>query len=528
MLTLLPVFMLLLSAIVIQLVGRISHRPGSTWWLATVLGAIAWLLMIALGFLKPAEVQFQNWLPSASLNTQVVLGINKDNWVFGFLLLTTIEVMILYNARYLDSAKYLNKLSGLMVIGAFGLIAILSRSPLAFIIAWTLIDLAEFGVLTAVIGETENYQTKIYSVFVRTGGIIFLVMAISRSAASIVFMEGTSPLLRWLLLLTVVSRMGILPINPPISRDVSLQRDLVTVLRLIPLLTAFSFITVIPAAALPDNLRDILVLIFTIGALFGAVSWIFSTDELAARPYWFFSLGCLGIISYLTGTAESLEGLAVLAAVAGTGVFLYHPRFRKIYPFIPVLLVGMFGFPFTPTNAVMQLFVQQVLLLNQIFWSLSLGLLIAGVVKHATVNTLTSAVEVPWVRLMHTIGMYFLALSPWMIVAVFFTSHNYVQKWWVSLLILGLTACLGLVAVMVKSRNWGSDQRFSKIHRIASKLLKFFDSLLRFRWLGRIFAFLGKLLERFVFLIVSVLEGDGGILWSFLFLVLLFSLLFTG
>ena len=115
-----------------------------------------------------------------------------------------------------------------------------------------------------------------------------------------------------------------------------------------------------------------------------------------------------------------------------------------------------------------------------------------------------------------------------MIVAVFFTSHNYVQKWWVSLLILGLTACLGLVAVMVKSRNWGSDQRFSKIHRIASKLLKVFDSLLRFRWLGRIFAFLGKLLERFVFLIVSVLEGDGGILWSFLFLVLLFSLLFTG
>ncbi len=56
MLSLLPVFLLLLSAIVIQVVGRVTKRAGSTWWLATIFSSITWLSLILVGLLDPPEL----------------------------------------------------------------------------------------------------------------------------------------------------------------------------------------------------------------------------------------------------------------------------------------------------------------------------------------------------------------------------------------------------------------------------------------------------------------------------------------
>lgn len=527
MLTFLPIVLLLVSSVVIQVVGRITRRPGSTWWLAAILGAISWLSVILVGLLDPAEVVFQNWLPSPSPSSSIVLRVTPENWVFGFLLITMLQASIFHNARHLESQSYLNKLTGLMVFTAFGLLAVFSRSSLAFILSWTLIDLAEFGVLSVVVGVSENHRTKITSVIFRAIGIILLVLALSLSPEKGVLQESTTPMIAWLLLVIAVSRMGILPLNSPFTRELNLSRDLVTILKVLPVITAFAFLSTMPSAAYPTKTTGLLLFLFTVGALFGAVSWYFSRDELGGRSYWLFALGSLGMISYLAGATQSVIGLAVAAVVSGSGIFLYFPRFTKWFPYLPLLLLAALTIPFTPTSSITLLFNKSGGFVNQLWWVISYTLLLAGVVKHALVATGDRIDDVPWVRLFHGISLYFLAFSPWIIVGVVFAAVKPTEKWWISIVILGLTLSLVVGRFFLGKGKRLLNHRYAQVSQIGRRAITIMDGFFKLNWLGKLITSLGVLFEKIVGLLTRVLEGDGGILWSFLFLVLMVSLLFS-
>ncbi|HRS74664.1 MAG TPA: hypothetical protein P5282_06965, partial [Anaerolineaceae bacterium] len=60
-----------------------------------------------------------------------------------------------------------------------------------------------------------------------------------------------------------------------------------------------------------------------------------------------------------------------------------------------------------------------------------------------------------------------------------------------------------------------------------NKILKIVDQIFSLTWLMKLFTAIGSILSSAVNIFVRVLEGDGGVLWSFLFLVLLVSLMIT-
>ncbi|HPD63405.1 MAG TPA: hypothetical protein PLP77_08415, partial [Anaerolineaceae bacterium] len=60
-----------------------------------------------------------------------------------------------------------------------------------------------------------------------------------------------------------------------------------------------------------------------------------------------------------------------------------------------------------------------------------------------------------------------------------------------------------------------------------NKILKIVDQIFSLTWLMKLFTAFGSILSSAVNIFVRVLEGDGGVLWSFLFLVLLVSLMIT-
>ena len=528
MLSLLPAFILLLSAIVIQVVGRVTKRAGSTWWLATIFSSITWLSLILVGLLDPQELVINDWLPAPYPFTTLIFEFTEQTWIFGFLLVTMLLAVILYNARHLESPYYLNKITGSMVITAFGLLAVLSRSNLAFVLTWSLIDLAEFGVLAAVIGNVKNHQSKITSVLFRAIGIILLVLFISITPDQGLLPEESSTFTGWLLVLIVLFRMGILPLmNLPYAEDSRIHRGLVTILQLLPVITVFSFITTLSGPVLPIKTINTLMVIFSIAILYGSISWFFSREELTGRPYWILTVGCLGVVSYLIGKVDALTGLAVVAVVVGSGLFLYTPRFRKVYPYIPLLLVGMLTFPFTPTVTLTRLFAIDRISIHQVLWILSYAILLAGVIKHALAKDQNPDLGEPWIRLFHSITLYFIAMSPWVILSVSYPGLNSPATWWVTLSILGVSTMMVTLHLLISKKIWNPLNRFSRFANIGNTTLHILDELFKFTWLSRLIASLGYIFEKLAYLLIRVQEGDGGILWSFLFLVLLFSLLLT-
>lgn len=526
MLTLLPVALLLLSAVVIRVLGWVSSRPGSTWFLSTILGFITWLSMILVGILQPATLRITDWLPEPYPFAIISFQVTRDSWVFGFLLVSTLLAIIFYNAQHLDSPKILNKISGAIVLTAFGLLATFSSTPLAFVLSWSLLDLAEFVVLTLTSANTEKQRSTFIAVVVRELGVVFLVLLMSVAPESVLTSEQSSQLTSWFVLLIILLRMGILPLRYTDSADIRFRRVFTTLLRTLPFISVLSFMTNVSNFELPVNTINLLLVFFSIAALYGAISWYFAKDELNGRPFWFLTLGSLSIIAFLVNGLGALSGLAIVTVVAGTGIFLNSPRLQKAYVYLPVLMAGLLALPFTPTITLNHLFAASALSLHQLFGIPAYALLLAGVIKQAARKNDAIELVEPWMRLFHNISLYFIAVIPWIILAVLSGVFDSQINWWVSLLIIVLAAMFTSLHFWFIRRSMPVNHRFSKIIPVVVKISQVFDQILRLNWLSKIISSIGFIFSRITNLLIIVQEGDGGILWSFLFLVLLLSLLF--
>jgi len=525
MLSLLPIALLLLSATALQVVGRVTRRAGGTWLLAAVFGFITWLSVILVGILLPPAVIIDNWLPPPYQFTSLTFQLTRETWVLGFLLVSQLLAVIYFNSRYLETPNFLNKITDSMVLTAFGLLAVLSRSPLAFVLTWSLLDLAEIGVLTATRGYASENRSPLNAVLLRALGIILLVLFITISPHQDLQSAEMKPLMVWLLFIIVLLRLEFLPILQDQTVEHQLRRGFQTLLRTLPLISAFAFMNIIPGFALPDKSLQWALVALTIAAIYGSLLWFFSQDELTARPYWFFAIGSLGMIAFLTNRVEALAGLAVVAVSTGTGIFLFSPRVQKRFAFLPFLLAGLLALPFTPTAALSLLFDPGAVRYYQVLAVPAYALLLAGVFKHGFRKDDEPGPEEPWIGLFHNISLYFIALAPWIIVGAMWEMVNLRVIWWLSLSIFLLTAILSALYFLLKKRPLNLKIPLQKTLAGIVRGFRIIDQIFRLTWLAKLLSSLGFVVRKAANLLMRVLEGDGGVLWSFLFLVLLISLL---
>lgn len=530
MLSLVPVFLLIIAAIFMQVFGIIKMRAGTTWLIAAVLTFAAWLTMLPIGLLLPPEVAIRNWLPTLIQTHTLIFSYTPLTWVFGFLILTLLVAVVFSEAKHLESPGYVQKLSGSIILTAFGLLAILSRSVLSFILAWALIDLVEFGLIAILIGRPKSHSSATTAVLFRAVGILLLIVftAIVPSEISTGLPDSISKQQWWLLIVLTLFRTGTLPLYQPYIDTPAYQRGIVTLLRIMPLVTVFAFITFISPFSLPEMPGGALIFLLDLALLYGAVSWFSKENEIKGRPYWLFSMAGFGLLSFLTSRVAALSGIALVLVIGGSGLFLYIPRLsKKINAFIVVLLLSLLMLPFSPSAPFAQLFTAGISVFHKIIWFLSYAFLIAGVVKHALRRVDHSELLEPWMTLFHSIALYFVAVAPWLMVAVFFRAQAESITWWPWIITLLITSVFLFLFFFFSHRISYYQGRFKpKLERLRD-LEHLMSPLFKFTWLSRFLDWLGFGIEKTVNLLTKVLEGDGGVLWSFLFIVLLLSLLLT-
>lgn len=529
MLSFLPVFILLSASLAIQVFGRLKMRAGTTWLLAAIVVFATWISMLPIGFLLPQPVVMKQWLPQPFAFTPVTFEYSAETWVFGFLLTSLLVAVIFSEAKHLDSPGYINKITGSMLLSVFGLLAIMARSELAFVLTWSLIDLVEFGALVVLIGKPTSHQTATTSVLFRVVGILLLIIFIALNPATGAPPASAelSPFLWWMMIFMVLFRMGVVPMYLHYSEEPGFQHGLVMILRILPLLSAFSFITFISGFGVPPIHKGFLFVVLTFALLYGSISWFSSSNELKGSPYWIFTMIVFGLIVLLTGKVNALTGLAVVLVAGGSGLFLYSPRLRKFPPFIIILLLSILTIPFTPSMFLSQIFIGEKLAFQQVMWLLGYSFLLAGMIKHSLHRVDQPETREPWMLLFQNIALYFIALSPWIIVGVNFSQKNTLVNWWPSVIIVVTVVLINAVLKILTRRISSLRARYSKIIEILENSLHMVGSFLKLTWLSRLLASIVFIIEKVVHLFNRVLEGDGGILWSFLFLVLLLSLLFT-
>lgn len=529
MLGLVPVFLLISSVVLIWIMAFLKQRPGSIWLVAAIMVSITWVSMILVGALKPQPILINRWLPQPLDFTGLVLYYSPYNWGFGFLLVSLLSAVVFSEAKYLNTPDYVRKISSSILLTAFAVLAVMSRSLLTFVLSWAVIDLIEFGVLAVLMGQPRTMVTSVTSILFRLVGLFLLILVIAITptemlASDIIEIEAT-PALWGLIVLLVLFRTGTLPLFQPYVSAPAYQRGVVTILRTVPLLTTFAFIHYIIDAGGIAYPHLFWLVLTAIAMLWGGFSWFSAADELHGRPYFLFTLSVFGVAVLMSGRIEALPGLAVMLVIGGAGLFLYSPRLKKLNLFLVVLIAGMLAFPFTPTASLAQLFDGPEPLVVKGFWVLALAFLVAGMIRHSLTRVKFTDQAEPWMLLFHQAALYLIAFSPWVIVVFQWRSLSQSMRWWPG---ISLVAFSGLI--MVAFLQLLSRMRFMRIeHRDIEKSLGMvtimLGNLFKFNWLSRVSSSIGFVLSKIVNLLARVMEGDGGILWSFLFIVLLLSLL---
>lgn len=486
--------------------------------------------MILIRIFMPSGWQIAGWLPGMSTLDSIVFQFSNDTWVPGFLLISLMVAVIFYEARFLGSGNYLNILTGTMAISAFGLMSILSASGLTFLLTWVMIDIAEFAVLTIILKEEAKHQIAVTSFFTRTIGIFLLILVLVLQSRDNLFPSGneTASIYGILIILVAILRMGIIPIHIPYSEDPKIRRGIGSILRFTPILSVFSFLFVFGPQEYSRSQNIWLVIILTIAAVFGAISWYLAENKLVGRPYWIFTLGCLALLGYIRSSTGLIIGLAAMMLAGGTVLYLPSPQTRKTNMFIPLLVAGMLCLPYTPTAMLPGGFWGERFEFSSIFIIICLSLLIGGWIIHSFRQDEETEHQESWVWLFQTLALIVLATAPWIAEIFFLEKVSDIHYWWYTILLIAVTGSILAVHFYRKRESNRISTIYLLIKRGIDPVLLYADRFFRFEWVIQIVKGFGNLVSVSMNLMVRVLEGDGGILWSFLFLVLLASLLITG
>lgn len=527
MLLFLPVFLTLLFTIVIQFLGRSRIPLGTRWLMLTAMAVLLWGATMAMYIKLPLTQTVAHWLPSIDALEPISFTLDRTSWTLSMALVSMLVGIIFTDTGRLGAKESLFESTQLLLLTVLGLLAVLANSSLTFILAWTLIDLVEIIVLVR-IHPNDELPVQTIAVFgSRFAGtvLVLLAMVLGYQNGSAMILSQASGTSLTLLVFGAALRLGIVPLHLPYTMDVNLRRSLGSALRLVPPLAAFVFIARLPIISAVGGWLAVVLVFAVLGTLFGSIRWFFSKNELSGRPYWLMAFSSLALIGLLNGKPEVAGYLGLIMTVLGCWNFLQSIEFHWLKFLTPVAVLAIIGLPFTPGATLLIALTQGAA--NTVFFFVWIGLafLSAGLVKFSVLQAQEHQTVESWQRLFYIIGMVFFLLVPWMIEAWYISE-------WVTFagLFSGLATAILLGIVLVLSYNKKLKTLildrvprpyFDLTEKIGSILQKFFQ----FDWFYRFIGFFVTLLERMLNSINAILEGEGGILWALVFLVLLVSLI---
>jgi hypothetical protein len=516
MLILLPIILLVLTALTLVIL-RLARPNFKYSWLIAAGGAILALAAVFLWQLRlPQFLTLPAWQLQEFFSYSPTWLADKISWPYALALTALALANVLTSVARLD----INPVTwaGTFMLTALGLLAVLAENPLALVLAWMALDLTEFvTMLLSVEGESQS-EGVVIAFAARLAGIGLVVWAsiASIAAGAPLNFVVTPTRVGLVLLLAAGLRLGVLPLHLPYAQERTLRRGFGTSLRLVSAASSLALLARIPRAAVSDALAPYLLALTVLAALYAGWMWLRASDELTGRPFWLLGMAALAVAATLRGSPTGSIAWGIALLLGGGHLFLNSARQRSLIWLAALALLSLAALPYTLTASGW---------LNPAaaplwFWLPFLpaqSLLLAGFLRHSLSMGETSLEsQPPWIKVIYPLGLIAPPLVQILLGLWGWNGARQIGVWWAGLAASGLAALLAWLAVKVLAKRAapGGGSRWVDIFRL--------DWLYRAAW--GLYRFLGRLSR----LLTSTLEGDGGVLWSLVILVLLLSLITLG
>lgn len=527
---LIPVIILIVFSLGIIILQAIRPRIGISLLLAVIGSSLAWFAVLILHWQIPLSIHFPAWLPGVGWGGQLFFDLDTISWPYIFGLISLDVAVILTASARLRPGFNPRVWAVILAITGLAIVACVANSPIAIVLAWTVVDIMELIVLLATVEKPEFNWQIILAFGVRVTGtfVVIWAMIASRSQGEVLSLSTLSTKLSLYFLLAVGLRLGVFPLHLPYNREKLLRRGLGTIIRLVSPVCSLVVLNRLPSVALPFQWVSILIFFSVATALYGALLWVNSEDELSGRPYLLLTLASFAIASTIREQQQASAAWGTALIFVGGLLPLYSARSKSILV-IPLLgILGLSGLPFTPAAGGWSGLISAHFGFVDTLFILAHLLLLEGYLRHVFLSGESFKYLEKWVHFVYPLGLSVLISSHWIVGVLGGNNLLTAGVWWAGIISSSLAVGLWMLIVRVIRPRLLAQEGVSRFLNVGRIIINALERFFQFNWLFQIFGFVFHLIQRLVLVISNILEGQGGILWTCLLLVLLFSILNQG
>jgi len=516
MLALITILILILASLTIGVLLVVNPKRSFTWVIATGGTLLAWILVMLWQLNLPDSVTLTNWQPTSLFPDSPFLSIDGISWVYGISLITLCFGVIL-TAPVRTTAVSPLAMTGVMLLTALGLVAVMAGNPLTLLIAWAAIDLTELVVILRSFSRPQQSESAVVAFSARLAGIAVVMWAsiLGAASGSMLTFQSITENVAILLLIGVGLRLGVLPLHLPYRQEPAYRRGFGTILRMVSAASSLVLLARIPQTNISGNIELILFATTAVTAIYGAWKWARSSNPLSGRPYWMIGMGALAIASDLRGNPTGSAAWGSALVLAGGSLFIASHETKWLKWLMVGTAFGISSLPFSLTSTVW------VSNINAHWWHLLLFLpaqilLITGFVRFALAprDPLKSA-QPQGAQSVYPIAFVLMAFIIFLLGLWGWNGASQLGAWITGIItailasgvLIGLSRLQTLVPTATVALPTGTIT-----NRIGNIIQNTTWSIYR-------------LLRQVSFILSQMLEGDGGILWALLLLVLFASLI---
>ena len=524
-----------MAALAIIILDRVRPKFGTSWLIASATSIIVWLFIFIMRLRPPTTFDVLTWSQDElNLLGHFSLLLDYESWPYVLALITITLAVILTDAARTRYDTTPRSWSASLSIAALGLLALQSGTSLTLMVTWVVVDLLELLYLLRLKDAHRFYSQIIGSYGVRTASIMMLFFATSQGWQAVGNFDLTQipQNAGFYFLLAAGLRLGVFPFNLQLLQEPALRRGAGNIIRLAPVAASLSLLARLPSNIIPDyliNWTPVFLGILSITGLYAAGRWLSASEEIEGRPFWIIAWAGLATASVLNGAPNASIAWGIALLLPGSLLFLYSPRVQRMNFLLFFGLYGLVGLPFTPVASGWVGLVANGVSFWTFLFILTHTMMVLGYLARVLQPGGEAGALESWARLVFPLGLIILIQAIATLGLIGWPGSFTLGIWWLSLVsnLLTVTAIILIHRLGISPPHLHIPAK-SKLGKVIIKLSPRLQPLFSLEWLHQFTRQIYQLISNILQVFSTILEGEGGILWAILLLVLLITILIGG
>jgi len=521
--TLIIFILCLLSAIAGYFLKIRGVRTAYIWMVLVFISFMLWIAFIIVPYNRFSPIIFNDWFRFGETRISLQFALNPQNWILVLSMFGLNLSFLLTGLTRLDIKNDLASWVFQLFLIAFSFMALISADLWSIVLLWTAIDLLELG-FHIIFLKDANEKIYFRKFIVKSIGSILLVWNIASLSRS-----GFNPLINGIvssvpntsIFLAALLHSGILPVDSESNRSISVKSSdlLKNLFIILNFIVSLSVIVNLQAPELPFVLSLSISIVAYFMIIYFSFRWAVIKDrDFSLQPILLLESGVF-IFLYLYGAAHYITFILALLPISILWLALFTHRSKSllIFPVISTFLIS--GLPLSLTAFGTRGFIGEGISLGLLVFLSSQIFFMIGYLNHAFVeNEKFSELDI-WYQVAYLVGLFIPFISAAAIILFSRATLNIeLMNWWVGSIVV-MIAVVGYLFLKKSSFQRSSEKFFSQKRPII--ILRFVS----LEWLFSVFSFIENKARGFVNGLSGLMEGEGGILWALVLLILIFSML---